>query len=294
MSDTPLSQTLAKILAAPRPARPWRDGEKIPWHDPELSGRLLAVHLDPETHLASRAPELIEQHVNWLRTLASGHFPEEQSPRLLDLGCGPGLYCQALARVGWQTVGVDFSPASIAYANRQAAEEGLLCHYLERDLLSLEAEELEAHGPFDLATFLFGELNAFRPEHAALILATAAELLAPGGLLIIEPQPWDLFTRENWTEWQACEASLWSDQPHLWLQEHIWDQELKAEIIVHWVIDGETGHVRRHAQCHQAYEPPELEQLLKTAGFDLLREYPPVSGSAPEVEFPLLVGRRSS
>ena len=171
-SESELSKSVAQILAAPRPATPWRDGDKIPWNDPHLSQRLLEVHLDPATPLASRPPEIITEHVTWLRTLVSGHFPEEQAPRLLDLGCGPGLYCHQLALHGWHTVGVDFGPASIEHARRQAAREGLdQCLYLERDLKALRQEELADHAPFELVTFWFGELNAFEPGQAQKILA---------------------------------------------------------------------------------------------------------------------------
>ena len=292
-SNSQLSESVAQILAAPRPATPWRDGDKIPWNDPELSQRLLEVHLDPATPLASRPPEVITEHVTWLRTLASGHFPEEQAPRLLDLGCGPGLYCQELARQGWHTVGVDFGPASIEYARREAAREDLgNCVYLERDLKALRPEELADQAPFELVTFWFGELNAFQPDQAQKILSMAATLLCPGGLLVLEPQPWDSFQQESWTEWQACQSSLWSDSPHLWLQEHLWNEQARAEIIVHWIIHGQTGQIQRHAQCHQAYEREELDSMLEAAALEVAREFPPISGKVGGAEFPVLVARK--
>jgi len=293
MSEPTFSQTLRQVLTMRRPAIPWQDGTKVPWHDPELSRRLLDVHLDPETHLASRGPGVIEQHVHWLRSLASGYFPEEQSPRLLDLGCGPGLYCQALARAGWQTVGVDISPASIAHADQAAAREGLDCRYLQRSVLDVQPEELTAGVAFDLATFWYGELNAFVAEDLEAIIRLAAAALAPGGLLVLEPQPWDRFTQEDHTEWEACERSFWGDEPHLWLREHTWDEELSSEITVHWIIDGRTGQARRFAQCHQAYRPGELEQLLESGGMRVEREFPPISDMAPDAEFPVLVARRA-
>lgn len=293
MSNSELNKSVAQILAGPRPAVPWRDGDKIPWDDPALSQRLLDIHLDPDTPLASRPPAVISEHVTFLRTLASGHFPEEQAPRLLDLGCGPGLYCQALARAGWQTVGVDFGPASITYARQEAAREGLdRCTYLQRDLKALEPGELGEAAPFELVTFWFGEFNSFPREDAAKILAVAADLLCPGGLLVLEPQPYDRFEQENRTEWQACERSLWSDTPHLWLQEHLWDDETQAEIIVHWVIDAQTGQARRYAQCHQGYRPEELTLMLESAGLEFLREFPPISGQVEEAEFPVIVARK--
>jgi predicted TPR repeat methyltransferase len=43
---------------------------------------------------------------------------QSEPQRILDLGCGPGLYTQRLASLGHTCVGIDISPASIAYARR--------------------------------------------------------------------------------------------------------------------------------------------------------------------------------
>ena len=58
--------------------------------------------------------------------------------KILDLGCGPGLYASRLARLGHRVTGIDFSPASIRYARQQAEKAGLSCTYIELDLRSLE------------------------------------------------------------------------------------------------------------------------------------------------------------
>ena len=39
--------------------------------------------------------------------------------KILDLGCGPGLYAELLAKKGHSITGVDFSENSIQYAIRQ-------------------------------------------------------------------------------------------------------------------------------------------------------------------------------
>jgi len=45
--------------------------------------------------------------------------------RVLDVGCGGGLLCEALARAGAQVTGIDLAPGMIEVAQLHAAEQGL-------------------------------------------------------------------------------------------------------------------------------------------------------------------------
>ena len=56
--------------------------------------------------------------------LTLGSLGLERGARVLDLGCGPGLYTTRLAKLGHTCVGIDFSPASIAYAKAEAEHYG--------------------------------------------------------------------------------------------------------------------------------------------------------------------------
>ena len=109
---------------------PWSEGEKIPWDEPGFSERMLKEHLSQEHDAASRRFGKIDAHVDWIHhRLLSG-----RATRILDLGCGPGLYASRLARLGHECVGIDFSPASIAYGVETAEREGLACTYVQEDV----------------------------------------------------------------------------------------------------------------------------------------------------------------
>ena len=51
---------LSKIIARTIPPKPWIEGEKIPWNDPEFSKRMLKEHLSQNHDAASRRFEIIE------------------------------------------------------------------------------------------------------------------------------------------------------------------------------------------------------------------------------------------
>jgi SAM-dependent methyltransferase len=293
MRDDSLRDALRRLADRPRPPRPWRDGRQIRWQDPELSGRVLRVHLDPSTHMASRSPAVIAEHVAWLLELLSAEAAPAGRPRhLLDLGCGPGLYALPLARAGLRVTGLDFSPAAVDHARELAARAGLdAVAIIECDLLDPPADLAARLDPVDVVTFWYGEFASFPPADALAMLRRLAPAVAPGGLLVLEHQPWASFTQEEGQSWEAAADTAFAAGPHLWLQEWSWDEEARAEITVHWILDLETGRLDRHAQAHQAYTDAELVDLLAAAGFGEVRFHPPITGVDDRFEFPMAVAR---
>lgn len=99
--------------------------------------------------------------------------------RLLDIGCGGGLLCEPMARLGFQVTGVDASERNIATAATHATEQGLGIHYRAS---TAEALLAEGAGPFDVI------LNMEVIEHVVdpgAFARTCGRLLAPGGLMVI-------------------------------------------------------------------------------------------------------------
>lgn len=295
MPDDP-SRTpgLRAILDAARPPAPWRDGDQLPWSDPAFSRRMLDVHLDPGTHMASRAPEVVRAHVDWLLEQLAARAGTQGPWRVLDVGCGPGLYLHELAARGHGGCGFDFAPEPLRWAREHAEANGLDARFLAADLTALPDDfGAVAGAPFDAVTFWFGEFHAFRPEQARAFLPRLAGLLRPGGLFVLEYQPWDLFVREDATTWSAVDESPFHRRPHLWLEEFAWDESARAEIQVHWIIEADTGAVSRYAQSHQAWPDQELAALLTGTGLADLEMHEPITGVDEQFEFPVLVGRRA-
>src|SRR5512136_2789997 len=143
---------------------PWAEGDNIPWHEPAFSARMLKEHLSQAHDAASRRTETIERQVAWIH----GELLCEHQAKILDLGCGPGLYASRLARLGHQCVGIDYSSASIGYATECAQREKLPCTYVRQDLRLAEYGE-----GFGLVMLIFGEFNVFRPSDARSILLKA-------------------------------------------------------------------------------------------------------------------------
>jgi len=99
--------------------------------------------------------------------------------RLLDIGCGGGLLCEPMSRLGFTVTGVDASERNIEVARAHAAAMGLAVDYR---CSTAEALLDEDGARFDVI------LNMEVIEHVAepgQYLRDCTRLLAPGGLMIV-------------------------------------------------------------------------------------------------------------
>lgn len=122
--------------------------------------------------------------VRYLKEEICSHFlrdPQSATPlkglRILDVGCGGGLLCEPLARLGAQVCGIDALRANIEAARLHAQRTGLEIDYQFRAL-----EDLAESGaqPFDVV------LNMEILEHVtdpATFIKTSARMVRAGGLM---------------------------------------------------------------------------------------------------------------
>jgi 2-polyprenyl-6-hydroxyphenyl methylase / 3-demethylubiquinone-9 3-methyltransferase len=121
--------------------------------------------------------------------------------RLLDIGCGGGLLCEPMARMGAEVVGADPSDTNIEIAALHAGQMGLTIDYRAETAEALA----EAGESFDVI------LNMEVVEHVAdagLYIETCAAMVRPGGLMFVAtinrtPKAWALaiFAAENVLRW---------------------------------------------------------------------------------------------
>ena len=274
---------LADIANQTRPPLPWGEGDKIPWHEPEFSERMLQEHLDQNHDAASRRLTKIEEHVNWIHH----RLLLENPTKILDLGCGPGLYTSRLSRLGHDCVGIDYSPASIAYAINQATEEKLACKYMLDDVRTAD------YGTdFGLVMMIFGEFNTFCSTDARTILSKAYQSLAENGILLLEPHTFDGVRgtgEARVSRWQSLEKGVFSSKPHLYLEEKFWDADGQISTTRYFIIDTATGEVLKSAESAQSYTNEEYQLLLAEIGFRDIHLYPSLTGEEEESQKTLLV-----
>lgn len=105
--------------------------------------------------------------------------------RLLDIPCGHGRHAIELARHGYQVTGVDLSLDALNRARESAAEAGSEIDWRNgdmRDVSRLDLPEAEYDGAYCMGNS-FGYLD---DENAAALLSGVAQVLKPGGRLVID------------------------------------------------------------------------------------------------------------
>lgn len=95
--------------------------------------------------------------------------------RVLDIGCGGGIFAEALSRAGADVTAIDLAANALAVARDHATQSGLSIDYRA---VSAEALASEMTGHFDVVTCL--EMLEHVPDPASVVRAVG-QLVAPGG-----------------------------------------------------------------------------------------------------------------
>ncbi|MFG3409696.1 class I SAM-dependent methyltransferase [Streptomyces sp. NPDC048142] len=120
---------------------------------------------------------------------------EFEARRVLDIGCGTGVFALLLADRGIEVVGVDPAPASIDVARSKPGSERV--RWICGDATDLPPLRV------DLATMTANVAQAIAdPQTWQMTLLAAYEALRPGGHLVFETRDparraWEEWTREN-------------------------------------------------------------------------------------------------
>lgn len=140
------------------------------WWQP--SGRMKPLHM------------LQPHRLDYIKEQAAIHFqahPDHvlQGKRIIDVGCGGGLVCEPLTRLGALVTGLDPEPANITAALEHAALHGLSIDYQAQTIEDYTQSHDEK---FDIILSLeVVEHVANLPEYLRL----CAHVLKPGGLMIL-------------------------------------------------------------------------------------------------------------
>ncbi len=242
------------------------------WTDPHVAQQMLALHLDRDGDVASRSHQAIDRIVVWL----DQRFGLSSGKRVLDLGCGPGLYANRMAYLGARVTGIDFSEGSIAHAQRTAPNGSVRPLYVVADYLDLELGE-----SFDLILLIYGDLCALSPTQRARLLQSIRSWLAPGGHFAFDTFSTALFdeVEEEARYTFEPDGGFWSPRPHFdFLRRFKYEGSLYLDR--HAIV--EETHTREVFNWMQCYDVDSLERELGELGWEVTEALGSLAGDPYE------------
>lgn len=194
---------------------------------------------------------------------------------VLEVGVGTGRVALALARAGFEVLGVDPSPAMLAVARAKAERDALEVQFVEGRLPELRLER----GRYGLVLFPFDVFLSFRdPEEQATNLRAAQEAVHFDGFVILDlpgPALW-LDPSTNGQPFLLYSGAL-EDGARLEVW-HVHEDDLaRQERVVRMAYDvvDSDGRLRRFLSEHRLryVYPAEVEYLVRSAGLALVGLY---------------------
>ncbi|MDD1694379.1 MAG: class I SAM-dependent methyltransferase [Methanoregula sp.] len=255
MEITMQISSLSKIIKKPAL---YEKGTAEMWCDDHISRHILEMHINPDSDSASRKRSTIEKTVRWIDAIAG---PGRKT--ILDLGCGPGLYCELLAGRGHAVTGVDFSRRSIDYAEKSAQQNNLEIAYLRKNYLDLSFENV-----FDVVTMIYCDFDVLVPADRARLLKNICQALKPGGRFIFDTlnpkAPTAMKVPDR--SWEAAGEGFWKDRPYLALSETFHYEE-EHVILQQHIICSDQGPPSVYRFWTHYYDRESLSSILGEAGF---------------------------
>ena len=197
------------------------------------------------------------------------HFARSRLPirTVLDLACGTGSLTRLLALRGYEMIGADLSEEMPA----QAAEKCRGVGEPEPIFLHQAMEELDLYGTIDACVCCLDSINyVTRSGKLARAFQRVHTFLMPGGLFLFDINTPDklqgldgqIFLDENETSYCVWRADYSPRRRVCTYGMDIFQRE-------------ENGLWRRWEEVHEefAYQPEELEELLRQAGFRRIKQY---------------------
>lgn len=260
-----MNKQLLKFMQRPQLYEPSSD--KF-WNDEHISKGMLEAHLNKDREAATRKYDFVINSVDWISSIA----PPSLKNKLLDLGCGPGIYAELFKRKGYDVTGVDFSERSINYAIESAKKENLDITYTCQDYLKLDLEE-----KFDVITLIYCDFGVLSDTNRRLLLKKIYSMLKADGVLIFDVfTPFEHESKQEYKIWNYfANGGFWCEKSYACLEAFY---KYENNTILNQSIVITDDEVKCYNIWERMFTNEEILSELKTAGNWSVELYSNVAG----------------
>lgn len=248
-----------KLISMSAKPAVYEKGTAFMWTDKHISKQLLNIHLNPDIDLASRKQTSIAQTIEWILST------QKQGGKLniLDLGCGPGLYAEKLAKQGHSVTGIDISETSIHYAKKSAQDKELDISYINASYLNFDFQPDQ----FDLVIFIYADFGVLLPNEQEHLVNQVYKSLKKGGIFIFDVlKDNNLESKIVPNTWKASNGGFWKATPYLLLSQSFLYKEQKLILFQHILTD-ENYKTEIYRFWTHFFNEKDIEQILINQGF---------------------------
>lgn len=264
---------LKEINTRPKPFEFYTAAEL--WTNEHTAKQMLKYHLNESIDAASRNRKFIERSVEWIVS----RFDVNESTKIADFGCGPGLYTTRLAENGAQVTGIDFSENSLSYAKQVADQKGLNINYVLTNYLDFETEER-----FDLITMIMCDFCPLSPEQRKIMLSKFKTLLKPGGSVLLDVYSLNYFNqKEESATYELNQLNgFWSpDDYYCFVNSFKYEKE---KVLLDKYTIFEESRKRVVYNWLQCYSKDSITKEFEESGFKVTEIYSDVAGKTFDPE----------
>lgn len=246
----------------------WKQSTSKFWDDEYISLQMLHSHLDPKIEAASRTGEQIDAETNFI----INYTGMDGNKRVVDLGCGPGLYAREFAKTGAAITGIDYSERSVNYALENVKSTCKNTDFITMNYLDLDYKET-----FDIATLIFYDFCVLSTRDQNRLLSNIHRALRPGGVLLFDVITENRKTAESTSILIFEKGGFWSPQPYIEILKTSVYEEPKTEGMQYTIIaeDGTTRIIRLY---HRLFDLTDITNLLNNNNFEVEKVYKNLQG----------------
>lgn len=229
------------------------------WADEYISKELLKCYLNDFTDGASR--KLAKR--NKILEFINNNI--EKNSKILDLGCGPGLFAFELAKSGHNVLGIDFNIEAIKYANSNKKLKNIEYRY-ENYLESNFTDK------YDVAIMIYCDFGALIPSEQIKLLNNVHNALKSDGIFIFDvfKLNWKL-SKKPIKSWNIYDGNdFWCKDPYLFLQEVKLFNRENAVGERYFIINQKEYSTKEFILWNQYYSKDSIQELISDNNFSIV------------------------
>jgi SAM-dependent methyltransferase len=231
------------------------------WTDKHISNSMLDAHLDETFEGASRTIQKRTEIINWVKNNI------KPRSKIIDLGCGPGLYAHELGKLGHNVLGIDFNKMSIDYAQENKSIKGVVeyryCNYLQDSI----------EGKYNVAMMIYCDFGALIPDEQKLLLNRLDNILENDRIFIF-----DVFGKEEMKKqnekrnWHISQGEdFWSKEPYFYMEEMKVFEKENTLGKRHYLVNQTRHEIKEYILWDQYYDEDSIKKLMLENGFETIK-----------------------